>query len=631
MKHIIIEKERNWKFWVGRSLLLLLVIGGTWLINLIWFKPFNIRHFYEKVFIELVMDSPEATTSLGIPILYDWSKDELDDISDAKNWERLRKAKKDYATLLSYDFEKQSKANQLNTQILAYYMKQNSVEAEPFFYHGYPVNQMQGIQSGLPKFMVRAHKLEDESDVEAYISRLSKFETKFTQLIESLKISEAENIIPPKFVIDMVLDEMKGFVGLNRADSIATVDSPKTEQINLLYTHLSEKLDELEELSEGVKRSYQSSALIAIQYSVFPAYYLLIDYFEELREKATDDAGVWKFPDGEAYYRYKLKQHTTTDLSPEEIHQLGLAEVARIKQEMNEVLVTQGLADSTKTMGEIIQGLNKDERFLYPKGDEGRQMIIADFGKILEEIEDGLGEAFDVRPKAGLEVKRVPEFTEEGSPLAYYNGPALDGSRGGVFYINLRDPQAVLKFGMKTLAYHEGIPGHHFQFAIQKELEGLPTFRTVIPFTAYSEGWALYTERLAWELGFYDNDPFGNLGRLQAEMWRAVRLVVDSGIHFKKWTREEAIEYMIANTGMNRAEVVTEIERYIVLPGQACSYKVGMMKILELRAKAKQKLGDKFELKAFHNAVLKNGAVPLEVLELIIDDYISETLSGELS
>lgn len=621
-------KKYSWKYWVSRSFLLLLIAGAVWLTNLIWFAPFNIRHFYEKVFVELVLDNPEMTTSLGIPILYDLSKGEFEDISDAKQWANLEKAKKDYETLLSYDFEKQTKENQLNTRILAYYMKQNTVDAEPYFYYGYPVNQMSGIQSGLPSFMVSAHKLEDKSDVDAYIARLSKFPVKFAQLTEGLKISESKNIIPPRFIISMVLDEMKGFTGLNQADSSVSYDPLSATEKNILYTHFTEKIDQLATIPDQKKSAYKKKVAATIEDSVFPAYKDLINYFEQLYAKATNDAGVWKFPDGDAYYRYRLKASTTTDLGPEEIHQLGLSEVARIKQDMIDILRSQGLADSTKTLGEIIQTLNQDEHFLYPGTDEGREMIKTDFQNLLSYIKENLDEAFEIQPKASLEVERVPPFKEEGSPIAYYDGPNMDGSRGGTFYINLRKPEAIAKYGMKTLAYHEGIPGHHFQVAIQRELKGLPTFRTVIPFTAYAEGWALYAEQLAWELGFYKNDPFGNLGRLQAEIWRAVRLVVDSGIHFKKWTREEAIDYMLENTGMDRADVITEIERYIVMPGQACSYKVGMMKILELREKAKQRLGNKFSLPSFHNAVLKNGAVPLEILEAIIDDYINETLAG---
>lgn len=626
-------KKRSWKFWTSRTVLVLLLIAILWLINLIWFRPFNINHFYDKVFVELALDSPELTTSMGIPVLYDTSKDELDDISDAKQWESFNKMKDDYETLMSYDYESQSEENKLNTRILGFYLE-GLKEGEAFFYHDYPVNQMNGIQSGLPSFMENAHKLRNKSDVEAYITRLSKFDTKFNQLIENLKIRESKGIIPPKFVIERVLDEMNGFIGVNKDSTASDQDSNKplsSVRSNILFTNFESKIDAIEALSPEQKDTYKKQVEKEIESTVFGAYKDLIQYFEHLKEKATTDDGVWKLPNGDAYYRYQLKQHTTTNLDPEEVHQIGLSEVARIKSEMQQILLSEGYADTTKTLGAIIQQLNTEERFLFPDTNEGRQMILDEYNRILEEISAGLDNSFAVRPKTGLEVKRVPEFKEEGSAGAYYNRPAMDGSRGGTFYANLRNVHETVKFGMKTLAYHEGIPGHHFQIAIQSELEGVPIFRTIGLFTAYIEGWALYSEQLAWELGFYEDDPFGNLGRLQAEMFRAVRLVVDTGIHYKKWTREEAIDYMVKNTGMTTTEVATEIERYIVMPGQACAYKIGMLKILALRERAKEQLGDQFDLKEFHNVVLKNGAVPLAILEELIDDYIESTLANNIS
>ena len=615
-------KKRNWKFWTGRTTLGLLIIGVLWNINLIWFKPFNIKHFYDKVFIQLVMESPELTTQVGVPILYDLSKDELDDISDKNLWEVFNKMKEDYKILQSYDFESQSEENKLNTKILSSSLGKQ-VEGEQFFYHNYPVNQMFGVQSSLPSLMESSHKLRDESDIEAYISRLSKFGTKFDQVLEGLKIREEKGIIPPQFIIDRVLSEMSGFVGNKEKDSInIKTDDKGPVKSNILYTNFNSKLSKIEGLTEEEKNAYRTRVEDEVRTTVFDAYNALILYFEALKSKATTDAGVWKLPNGDDFYQYQLSLMTTTDYTPEEVHQIGLSEVSRIKTEMLNILSTQGYTDNSREIGEIIQELNKEERFLYQNNDEGRKEIIGGYNNILDEISDGLDNAFDIRPKASMEVKRVPEFKEEGSAGAYYTQPPMDGSRGGIFYANLRDVTETVKFGMKTLAYHEGIPGHHFQIAIQGELKNTPIFRTFPLFSAYSEGWALYAEQLAWELGFYENDPFGNLGRLQAEMFRAVRLVVDTGIHYKKWTREEAIEYMIANTGMTTGEVVTEIERYIVMPGQACTYKIGMIKILELREKAKQELGNAFDLREFHNVVLKNGAVPLDILEEIVDDYI---------
>lgn len=619
-------KKRSWKFWVGRTLLILLFLGIAWLVNLIWFRPLNIRHFYDRVFIELAMDDPELVTSLGIPVLYDWSKDELTDVSDAKQWEDFNKLKEDLATLKKYDFEDQSQENQLNTKILAWFIG-TQLDGESYFYHDYPVNQMFGVQSNLPSFMESSHKIRDNSDIEAYIKRLSLFDAKFDQVLEGLKIREEKGIIPPKFVIQRVLNEMNGFIGKKKADELLAKGNIDPARANILYTNLETKITKVEDLTEEEKEDYKRQAEEQINTTVFPAYQKLINYFEDLSARATTDDGVWKFPDGEAYYRHELKLNTTTDLSPEEVHQIGLSEVARIQGEMWDILRNEGYADTTKTLGAVIQNLNKEERFLFPNTDEGRKMVLEEYNKILDKINADLDDAFDVRPKSGLEVKRVPEFKEEGSAGAYYEQPAMDGSRGGTFYANLRNVHESVKFGMKTLAYHEGIPGHHFQIAIQGELEGVPIFRTLGLFTAYVEGWALYSEQLAWELGFYENDPFGNLGRLQAEMFRAVRLVVDTGIHYKKWRRKEAIDYMVANTGMTTSEVTTEIERYIVMPGQACAYKIGMIKILELREKAKKTLGDRFDLRKFHNVVLKNGAVPLDILEELIDAYIQDTLT----
>jgi len=604
-------KKRTWKFWVSRTLLTLLLIGAIWLTNLIWFKPFNIRHFYDRSFAKLVLRSPEIITYLGIPVLYDWTKDELDDVSDAQLWKNFQETKKEYETLLSYDFNSQSSENQLNTKILGAFLKYG-VDGEPFFYHNYPINQMGGIQSSLPDLLVNKHKLKSKSDVKAYIARLEGFETKFNQVIEGLKIREQKGIVPPKFVIKRVLDEMKGFVD-------------KDVKSNILYSNFTEKITEIENLSDEEKKIFTEQVADKIKNSVFKAYQQLIDYHEKLYVKATTDDGVWKLPNGDAYYRHLLKVHTTTDITPEEVYQIGLKEVDRIGNEMRAILVKEGYTDTSKSIGAIIQGLAKEERFLFPETEEGKMMVLAEYQRITEEANRELDDAFDIRPKASLTVERVSKFMEEGTPKAKYDLPAIDGSKGGVFSVNLRKVAEHPKFAMKTLAYHEGIPGHHFQIAIAMELQGLPVFRNVLPFTAYQEGWALYTEQLAYELGFYDNDPFGNLGRLQAEMLRACRLVVDAGIHYKKWTREEAIEYMIDNTGLTESESVTEVERYIVMPGQACAYKIGMMKILELREKTKQALGLKFDLKEFHNVVLQNGAFPLDLLTENVENFISES------
>ena len=427
-------------------------------------------------------------------------------------------------------------------------------------------------------------------------------------MVEDLKIRTEKGVIPPRFVLEKVLAEIDGFI------------AGETEQ-QLLYKHFADKISALSDIDAATAAQLKAKAADAVKLSVKPAYQHLSAYLQALLAQSTTDDGVWKLPDGDAYYAYMLKQHTTTDLTPEQIHQIGLAEVARIQAQMAEILTAQG--HSGDSVASMMTALGDDSQFLYPDTADARLQILADYKTMLADINTRLEPAFNIKPKAGMDVQRVPEFSEKTAPGAYYNAPAMDGSRPGVFYANLYDIRATPKFGMKTLAVHEGIPGHHFQIAIQQELQGLPTFRKILPFTVYSEGWALYTEKLMAELGLYENDPYGDLGRLQAELFRAIRLVVDTGIHHKRWTREQAIAYMAGNAGMAPSDVEAEIERYIVMPGQACAYKIGMLKILELRQKAQQELGNEFKLTDFHDVVLKNGAVPLDTLEQLVDQYIA--------
>ncbi|MEM7353510.1 MAG: DUF885 domain-containing protein, partial [Acidobacteriota bacterium] len=324
-------------------------------------------------------------------------------------------------------------------------------------------------------------------------------------------------------------------------------------------------------------------------------------------------------------YRLALQLFTTSDLEPEAIHRMGLAEVERIQAEMLTILDETG-RDVSAGFAPAMAALQDDPSFYYPDTDEGRAAILRDYQVMIDEISAGLDGAFDIRPVAGVEVRREAEFKEATAPGAHYQRPAMDGSRPGVFFANLYDIKATPKYGMRTLAYHEAVPGHHFQIALQMEQEDLPFFRRLIPFTAFSEGWALYAERLAWELGFLE-DPYDNLGRLQAELFRSVRLVVDTGIHHQRWSREAAIDYMLANTGMAESDVTSEIERYFIMPGQACAYKIGMMKILELREKAQEALGERFDLREFHRVVLTGGAMPLPMLERVVDELIESKSS----
>jgi uncharacterized protein (DUF885 family) len=426
-------------------------------------------------------------------------------------------------------------------------------------------------------------------------------------------VREEKNIFPPTFVVDRLIDEMAGFIG-----------TPPSE--NVLYTSLEKKIDKTESITNEQKSELLAKVEVEIEKTVYPTYQMLIEYFTELKGKTNSDDGLWSMPQGADVYNLRLRFMTTTDYSADKIHNIGLDEVTRIQGEILSILDSEGF-DISQGFTSAINELASQERFYYPDTDEGREQILADYQTILDEIDEGLGNSFSMRPEAGMEVKRIPLFKEKTAPGAYYFPPSIDGSRPGVFYANLYDVKATPKYSMRTLAYHEGIPGNHFQIAIGMELEGLPIFRTLPLFTAYVEGWALYTEYSAWELGFQD-DPFDNIGRLQAELFRAVRLVVDTGLHEKRWTREAAISYMLNNTGMAESDVISEIERYVVMPGQATAYKVGMMKILEVRKKAKTALGDKFVLSEFHDVVLKNGAVPLDILDQLIEKWVAEKLAS---
>lgn len=599
----------GWKRLSLYTLLVLLLIGGVWVSKLIWFKPFNIDHFYNRVFMQYALENPEMLTSMRmLPSWADWYNDDFADRSPAYEEAVFKLTADALRTLRSYDLESQNESQQLSTRILDWHLE-TSVRGEPYLYHNYPVNQLFGVQSNLPSFMAEQHLIARRSEAEDYLARLGKFGTVFEQLDKSLRLREEKGITPPTFVVDRVLVETKNFVA-----------TPAKE--NILYTSFEEKLAELKDVSDDERAQMLAEAEDKVANVVYPAYRGLIDYLEYLKPKTTSDDGVWKLPDGDNFYRYQLRANTTTELDPDEVHAVGLREVDNIQAEMDTILRKEGYTEGT--VGDRMLALSQEDRFLYPDSDEGRERILADYQAMIDEVSGGLEGAFDLRPEAGVAVKRIPEFKEKTSPGAYYNAPPRDGSKPGIFYANLRSVEEIPRYGMRTLAYHEAVPGHHFQIAIQGELEGLPIFRTFPLFTAYIEGWALYSEQVAAELGF-QQDPYDRLGYLQAALFRAVRLVVDTGIHAKRWTREEAIEYMTANTGMPQSDVVAEIERYIVMPGQACAYMIGKLKILELRERAQQELGERFDLAEFHRVVLENGAVPLALLEELVNRYIEGT------
>jgi len=597
--------------WTGILLLVVIVSGGSFAAHE-WYadKPFLFRAYLDRMPLKIAFQDPELLTSLGFleSMGIKGHNAHLDDVHPDGTDEFFADMKKFGEGLDQYDDEDLDADQRLSKEV-AQYIANMVVDMEPFRYHTYPANGTFGIQSSFPTFMDASHQVNSVKDAENYLSRLGEIRRKHEQYLLGLQIRERNNIIPPRFVIDRVLDEVRNFVA-----------TPAKE--NILYTSLAKKMAEAEDIDDAEAARILDQAEVSINEVVYPAYDLFTNYLSELESKAGNEDGYWHLPDGDAAYKLALRLFTTTDCTADEIHETGLAEVARIQDEMLEIFAKEGV-DVSLGYSDAMEAYSSWPEFYYEDSDEGRAQILVDYQAMLDAFDAEMDKIFNIRPKAGMEVLRIPEFREKTAPGAYYNQPAIDGTRPGRFYANLYDIKATPKFGMRTLAVHEGIPGHHFQIAIAMELEGMPLLRRFAPFTAYTEGWALYAERLAWEYGLMPTNA-DNIGRLMAELFRAVRLVVDTGIHHKRWTREEAIEYMLENTGMAETDVVAEIERYIVMPGQATAYKVGMMKFLELRQKAMDALGDKFDIRDFHDAVLKNGAVPLDILERLVDDYIAE-------
>ena len=467
---------------------------------------------------------------------------------------------------------------------------------------------MEGLQTLLPDFMLNIHRVDSERAARNYVTRLEGFGIALDQIGERVRFRQERGIVPPRFVLE----------GVRRQIAELVAPAPAAHP---LLTHLDEALAALESVPAQRREKLLAQARAALEEVIVPAYGRLDALLAEQERSATNDAGVWRLPDGDAYYRAALRSHTTTSLTPDEVHAIGLSEVTRIQAQMREILEAEGIdaSDLRAALGRLAH----DERHLYPDTEGGRSAILADYSAMLRDAEQRLPALFGRLPKAPVVVERVPSFKEKGSAGAYYNPPSFDGARPGIFYANLRAPREVVARHAHT-HLPRAVPGHHLQIALFEQQE-IPFFRRVIPFTAFIEGWALYAERLAAEQVFIQQRPIG--WSVAGRVVRAVRLVVDTGIHAEALTREQAIEWMLANTGMGEVEVTAEIERYVVLPGQACAYKIGQMKLLELREHAQAALGARLGqgafLRAFHDAVLANGALPLDVLEIEMERWIA--------
>lgn len=560
---------------------------------------------FEDIFMETVMRSPMYQTYLGIKD----DQDKWDDISEEQSKEDLEFQKEQLARVEAIDESKLEGQTLLSWQMMKQQLE-NDIADFKWRHHNYPVNQMFGMHSSVASLLINQHGISEVADAEAYISRLNGLPKLFEQLGENLRLRAEKGIIAPKFVYPYVISDSQNIITGAPFDD----GEPTT-----LWTDFKKKVDALE-LEESESKALMSSVEKALLESVKPAYENLIAVVKEIEAQANTKDGAWKFPEGEAFYNNALKRTTTTDLTADEIHNIGLSEVDRIHDEMREIM---NKVEFDGTLQEFFVYMRNSEDFVYPQTEEGRQRYLDEATGYIDTMRGRLDELFMTKPKADLIVKAVEPFREQSAGKAFYSQPSMDGSRPGTYYANLYDMASMPTYQMEALAYHEGIPGHHMQIALAQELEGIPTFRKFGRYTAYSEGWGLYSELLPKEYGFYE-DPYSDFGRLAMELWRACRLVVDTGIHSKKWTREEGIDYYVTNTPNAKADAVKMVERHIVMPSQATAYKIGMNKIVELREKAREELGDAFDIREFHDVVLSRGAVPLNILEQFVNDYIEE-------
>ena len=563
------------------------------------------NELFDTIFMEGVNRNPVMQTYLGIKTDYDkWQ-----DLSEENSAKELAFAKEALLRIQVIDVDKVDKQTKLSYKLLSQKLEQQ-IEDYQWRHHNYPVNQMFGVHSRIPALLINQHSITDVKQAHDYIARVKNSKVLLEQLIEQLSIRAEKGIIAPKFVFGHVIRDSKNLI----------VGAPFDDGADsTLYADFNKKIATLD-ISDTEKQALTAELTSALTTEFKAGYQALVSYLIQLEKKADNTDGAWKFPQGDKFYNNALSRTTTTDLTADEIHQIGLDEVKRIHDEMRLIMTKVGFKGN---LNEFFEFMRHDPQFYYAGDDAGRQRYLTEATDLINTMKGELDQLFITKPKADLKVKKVEAFREKSAGKAFYQQPAPDGSRPGIYYANLYDMAAMPTYQMEALAYHEGIPGHHMQIALKQELEGIPKFRKFGGYTAYSEGWGLYSEMIPKEIGFYQ-DPYSDFGRLAMELWRACRLVVDTGIHNKKWTRAQGLEYYVSNTPNAESDAVKMVERHVVMPSQATAYKIGMLKIVQLRAKAKQALGNKFDIREFHDVVLTNGAVPLNVLEDMVNDYIAK-------
>ena len=564
---------------------------------------------FDTFMTENLDESPVSATALGVDTgPRAKQRGEIDDNSLAGVAKNKQLVTSQRQRLAAFNRNSVSGMDQINYDVVLYSLASADTADKRYNYGGggagspYVISQLTGTYQEFPDFLDSEQPVETKADADYYMDRLNGVGLALDRDVEVSRHDVGLGVVPPDFALDKTLVQL---------DAIRKVPAEQSVMVTSLVRRTKAK---------NVPGDYAAAATKAVTEKVYPALDRQIAYVKEVRAKATHDAGVWKLPNGKQYYADSVLFWTTSDMSPEEIHKKGLEVVAdytaRIDADMNKLGLKGG------TVGQRLAGMFKNPKFIYPNTDAGKDQLLADLNKKVRAIRARLPQYFGVLPKADLIIKRVPKYSEAGAAGGYYNPPSLDGKRPGMYYINLRDTAEQPSWLLSTLTYHEGIPGHHLQGSIANETQ-LPMIRKISFFSAYVEGWALYAEQLADEIGMYADDPWGRIGYRHDAMFRGVRLVVDSGIHAMKWTREQAIKYYMDALGDPEGSTATEVERYCVWPGQACAYMLGKLTILKLRDKAKAALGAKFDIRQFHDAILTCGAVPLSVLETVVDNYIA--------
>lgn len=573
----------------------------------------RLNTFLDAVFERRVDDRPEFQSRLGRKTdkLGEWN-----DRSDAFAAAQIEQDKADLARLRTdFDYESLSDQGKLSYDLFVFDVERR-IRNHAFIRHSYVADQFRGQFTSLLTVLQNNHPVASVQDAEDYLSRVEGLEAVLIAMVERLQDRAKFGVIPPAFAFPAMITDA------NRINSGRPIEESPEE--NPLYADFKTKLAALAldeaALEEGQAAKLMARADDAWRGPFHRGFDALIAELERLQLMQTEDLGVWSLPDGEAYYENRIRNHTTLDLTADEIHQIGLDDVARIHAEME---VTQHAVGFEGSRQDFFAFVRTDPNNFHEDSNAGRTEFLAEAEQRTAAIFEVADQYFNRLPKAGLEVRRVEPWRENSTSIAFYNAPSQDGSRPGIYYANLADMTNVQRYVFTAITYHEGVPGHHFQIALAQEMEGLPMFRKFGGYGAYTEGWALYAERLAREMGFYQ-DPMRDFGRLQDEIWRSVRLVTDTGIHAKRWTRQQTIDYFTENTPISEGDIVTEVERYFVNPGQALSYKMGMRQILSLRDRAESALGDHFDIREFHDAVIGAGALPLPILEQQVDRYIAE-------